>query len=126
MVRVRPARSTILIAFALLASACSKPVASAARPAEEIRGADLFISCAEIFKPGKNIDAKKAATACHDIDGKALTPQYMRCVDGRNLYRIDATMSETPGWGFTNGTFTSSDDLENDPAVTAAVSDCRH
>ncbi len=117
----------ILLSGLLLAvTACGKPVASAVRPAEEIKGADLFVSCADIFKPGKNIDGKKAATACHDIDGKALTPQYIRCTDGRNLYRIDAQMSPTPGWGFTNGKFTVSEDLENDPDLAAAMTECRH
>lgn len=121
----------ILISAALLgttpfATACAQPPAAPVRPAEEIRGADLFVSCADVFKPGKNIDAKKAATACHDVDGKALTPQYIRCTDGRNLYRIDAAMSPAPGWGFTNGKFTASDDLAADPDLAAAMTQCRH
>ncbi len=118
----------IFIYVLLLATttACSRPVASTARPAEEIRGADLFMSCAETFKPGKTIDAKKASTACHDIDGKALTPQYIRCTDGRNLYRITADMSPSPGWGFTGGKFTTSDDLDTDPALAEAMIQCRH
>ncbi len=84
------------------------------------------MSCAEIFKPGKTIDAKKAATACHDIDGKALTPQYIRCTDGRNLYRIGPEISDAPGWGFTSGKFTASDDLEADPDLAEAMIQCRH
>ncbi|MDQ0371537.1 hypothetical protein [Catenuloplanes indicus] len=122
---MRPARFMILAAAVLLTAACSQPVASVAPPADQLSGEDLFISCAEVFVPGKTIDAKKATVACHDIDGKARTPQYIRCTDGRHLWRIGPDLSPTPGWGFTGLKFTASDDLENDPAVAEAMTECR-
>ncbi|MDR7276092.1 hypothetical protein [Catenuloplanes atrovinosus] len=114
----------ILVGLTLVAGACS-PVASVAPPADELSGEDLFVSCAEIFKPGRTIDGKLAVTACHDLDGKARTPQYIRCTDGRHLWRIDATLSENPGWGFTGNVFTASGDLENDPDLADAMIKCR-
>ena len=115
-----------MIGAVLLASACSKPVASAAPPAQELGGEALFVSCAEVFKPGAIIDAKKAVTACHDLEGTARTPQYIRCTDGRHLFRIDAEISPNPGWGFTSSKFNVTADLETDPQLAAAMVQCRH
>lgn len=125
MVAVRPARIMIVVAAVLFTGACGQPVASVAPPADQLSGEDLFISCAEVFVPGKTIDEKKATVACHDVDGRARTPQYIRCTDGRHLWRIGPELSEAPGWGFTGLKFTASDDLENDPAVAAALVECR-
>ena len=116
----------ILLGAALLSTACSRPAASVAPPAADLTGEDLFIACAEVFKPGETIDGKKAVVACHDVGGTVRTPQYIRCTDGRHLWRIDADLSENPGWGFTGNIFYAADDLENDPDLAEAMIRCRH
>jgi hypothetical protein len=111
------------IGLVVLLSGCS-PAVTTAPPAESL-GTDLFTPCADIFRPGQIILRAEALTACAATDGTSRTPQYLRCVDGRRLWRIDETMSPTPGWGFGGNTFQATTDFDSDPDFTAALRTCR-
>ncbi|GAB7046654.1 hypothetical protein JCM9534A_17800 [Catenuloplanes indicus JCM 9534] len=71
------------------------------------------------------VGSSSALTACAATGGASRTPQYIRRVDGRRLWRIDDTVSPQPGWGFGGGPFTAAADLDSDPGLAAALVRCR-
>ncbi|WP_033346030.1 hypothetical protein [Catenuloplanes japonicus] len=117
-------RTVPALCLMLSVTACA-PAVTAAPPAESL-GTEVFTPCQEVFRPGRTIVRSEALTACAAIDGTSRTPQYIRCVDGRRLWRIDETMSDAPGWGFGGSVFFASADLDSDPDLAAAQRRCRN
>ncbi|WP_033343111.1 hypothetical protein [Catenuloplanes japonicus] len=110
--------------LAILTTGCT-PAATTSPPAESL-GTQVFTPCQEVFRPGRTIIRSEALTACAAVDGSSRTPQYIRCADGRRLWRVDETMSTEPGWGFGGSTFFASPDLDTDPDLAAAQRRCRN
>lgn len=111
------------MAAVLLAAGCSSttdsppPAAGPTTPA--------LPQCAEVFKPGQKIDAKKAAAGCVDPDGGVQAVGSFRCNDGTHLWQVDAATGATAGYGLDGKAYKAvKGDVAADPGYKKAYESC--